>query len=48
MVTKNKKPVSKWSAEAFKTLKEADISQVSYVPDAGQLTLSAHALRIIT
>ena len=44
MVTKNKKPVSKWSAEVFKTLKGADISQVSYVPDAGHADLISACL----
>ncbi|MEC8288506.1 MAG: thiamine pyrophosphate-binding protein [Pseudomonadota bacterium] len=44
MVTKNKKPVSKWSAQVFKTLKDADISQVSYVPDAGHADLISACL----
>ena len=44
MVTKNKKPVSKWSAEVFKTLKDADISQVSHVPDAGHADLISACL----
>ncbi|MEC7943832.1 MAG: thiamine pyrophosphate-binding protein [Pseudomonadota bacterium] len=44
MVTKNKKPVSKWSAEVFKTLKDADIAQVSYVPDAGHADLISTCL----
>ena len=44
MVTKNKKPVSKWSAQVFKTLKDADIAQVSYVPDAGHADLISTCL----
>ena len=44
MVTKNKKPVSKWSAQVFKTLKDADIAQVSYVPDAGHADLISACL----
>ena len=44
MVTKNKMPVSKWSAQVFKTLKDADISQVSYVPDAGHADLISTCL----
>ena len=44
MATKNKKSVSKWSAEVFKTLKDADISQVSYVPDAGHADLISACL----
>ena len=38
-MTKNEKPVSKWSAQVFKTLKDAEIAQVSYVPDAGHADL---------
>ena len=44
MVTKNKKPVSKWSAQVFKTLKDAEIAQVSYVPDAGHADLISACL----
>ena len=44
MVTKNKMPVSKWSAQVFKTLKDADIAQVSYVPDAGHADLISTCL----
>lgn len=44
MVTKNKKPVSKWSAQVFKTFKDADIAQVSYVPDAGHADLISACL----
>ena len=43
-MTKNKKPVSKWSAQVFKTLKDADIAQVSYVPDAGHADLISTCL----
>ena len=43
-MTKNKKPVSKWSAQVFKTLKDADIAQVSYVPDAGHADLISACL----
>ena len=44
METKNKKPVSKWSAQVFKTFKDADIAQVSYVPDAGHADLISACL----
>lgn len=44
MVTKNKKPVSRWPAQVFKTLKDADIAQVSYVPDAGHADLISACL----
>ena len=44
MVTKRKKPVSKWSAQVFKTLKDSDIAQVSYVPDAGHADLISACL----
>ena len=44
MATKRKKPVSKWSAQVFKTLKDADIAQVSYVPDAGHADLISTCL----
>ena len=44
MVTKSKKPVSKWSAQVFKTLKDSDIAQVSYVPDAGHADLISACL----
>ena len=43
MVT-NKKPVPKWSAQVFKTLKDAEIAQVSYVPDAGHADLISACL----
>lgn len=43
-MTKNKKPVSKWSAQVFKTLKDAEIAQVSYVPDAGHADLISACL----
>ncbi len=35
MATTKKKAAAKWPAQIFKTLKDADIAQVSYVPDAG-------------
>ena len=44
MATKRKKPVSKWSAQVFKTLKDSDIAQVSYVPDAGHADLISACL----
>lgn len=38
--TKKKRPAAPtWPAEIFKTLKDADIAQVSYVPDAGHADL---------
>tara|TARA_B100001248_G_C27127622_1_gene338648 strand:- start:3 stop:539 length:537 start_codon:yes stop_codon:yes gene_type:complete len=40
----NKKPVPKWSAQVFKTLKDAEIAQVSYVPDAGHADLISACL----
>lgn len=43
-MTKNEKPVSKWSAQVFKTLKDAEIAQVSYVPDAGHADLISACL----
>lgn len=41
MATKRKKkpPAPTWPDEIFKTLKDADIAQVSYVPDAGHTAL---------
>jgi sulfopyruvate decarboxylase alpha subunit len=39
MATTKKKAAAKWPAQIFKTLKDADIAQVSYVPDAGHAEL---------
>ncbi len=36
---KKKTAAPTWPAEVFKTLKDADIAQVSYVPDAGHTAL---------
>ena len=39
MAATKKKTAAKWPAQIFKTLKDADIAQVSYVPDAGHADL---------
>ena len=39
MAATKKKTAAKWPAQIFKTLRDADIAQVSYVPDAGHADL---------
>ena len=39
MAATKKKTTAKWPAQIFKTLKDADIGQISYVPDAGHADL---------
>ena len=39
MATTKKKTANKWPVQIFKTLKDADVAQVSFVPDAGHAEL---------
>ena len=39
MATMKKKTADKWPVQIFKTLKDADVAQVSFVPDAGHAEL---------
>ena len=43
--TKKKTEAAKWPVRIFKTMKDADIAQISYVPDAGhaELIKACHA-----